>query len=352
MNIKSKAFFQKEDGIYKVIDDFRKIRLFEIDCAPSCSNFKTSLGNVRQKWVGNTRIARALNGALLVISDITEDFLIKAMDFSTILKKLADTVEYPEHTCEHDVCKQAKHVMSVHIPSGKSYHGFEGPANPESTNASPIIQGIGGGGVYGQLNSNFTKSLQVTPIGPSTKSRGIMSSAFQLQPVPSTIKDTPEPSEQSKTPAYMKVFMTTCEDYPRTIEIHNFDIFNNLRYSCGWKLASTPEGSTITYIYDMLDIYMIYELSLQKHYDGMSCDSEMTGMYTATVMMPSHTKDLKKHIYDTIRREARMWDDILHLCHLIINKFQTDWLKDYLRNHKNLVINEFAHYLGDQKSTK
>jgi hypothetical protein len=262
LNFKAKSIFQKEDGIYKIVDDFRKLRVFEVDCAVSVNHFKSTLGNVRQNWVGNERVTRALNGLLIKDSEITEGFLKSSMDFSPLTIPL----EQPIMALESDDSQ------------GKSYDTCE-------------------------LAVCGNREL------------------------------------------------VTCEDYPRELQVHDFGLFNSLRYSCGWKLSGQPTGSTITYVYDMLDVHMIYELVLYEK-PAEDKEGQLEGIYTATIMMPSQIKDIKRQIYDTVRREARVWDDIFHLCHLIIAQFRTEWLKEYLIRHRSLVVSEFVHYLNDQKSVK
>lgn len=356
MNLKAKPMFQKEEGIYKIIDDFRRIKLFEVNCAPSCSHFRTSLGNIRQDWVGNIRIATALNGSLLSVSQINEEFLIESMNFDDLNRMLA---KYPGKFLEPEkVCKPIEPTKMQELPRTGSWNEQDGkiPEIPKTQ----IIQGISSGGSYGQLNSLTTQSLQTTPNGHCMLRRfSIMDSVREIDNVCPSFK----PIECTHTGTCNDLKMVSCQEYPRTIEITNFDLLNELRYSCGWRLESYPKGNIIRYRYEMFDVHMVYELTLQSRYESSISNVEvidesdlttqkLEGMYSVNILMPSQTKDLKKHIYDTIKKEARVWDDILHLCNLIVNKFNTDWLKEYLRSHKSLVINEFVHNLHDQKATK
>jgi hypothetical protein len=350
MNLKAKPIFQKEDGIYKIIDDFTKIRIYEVDCAASCSHFKSSLGNVRQNWVGNLRIARVLNGAIIRVEDVSEDLLLNSMDFSVIKGSLAGEEEHLVISENLDKFSINKGYESKTLVSGMSWYAHEVP-NVDSVQVTPLIQGIAAGGNYGQLNSVFTRSLQSTPSGPAAKSKHFLAHMLSSEGSGHGFKWI----DSTQQGSCANLEMVSCEDYPRSIEVHDFSLFNELRYSCGWKLSLPPDAgqTTVTYVYDVFDIHMVYELTLQTRPEERPQSAGiLEGLYTATIMMPTQTRDLKKHIYDTVRREARVWDDILHLCHLLINRFNSDWLKDYLRSHRSLVVDEFVHYLGDQKSAK
>lgn len=357
MNLKAKPMFPKEEGIYKIVDDFRKIKLFEVNCAPSCSHFRTSFGNIRQNWVGNIRIATALNGSLINVSDIDQNYLSEVMNFDDLNRMLA---KQPGKFLEPEiVCRPGSVCKHQELARRRSWN----QQDEENDTIKPlplVIQGIANGGAYGQLNSLMTQSLQTTPIGHSAHRKTLETEG--LKHAENTYLSI-NPADCTHNGSCMDLKMMSCQEYPRTIEITNFDLLNELRYSCGWRLESFPRGNVIRYRYEMFDVHMVYELTLQSRYDNSvsSFDTldesdlsqqKLEGMYTVDIQMPSQTRDLKKHIYDTIKKEARIWDDILHLCNLIVNKFNTEWLKDYLRTHKSLVINEFVHNLNDQKATK
>lgn len=340
MNLKAKPIFQKEDGIYKIVDDFRKLRLFEVDCAASCSHFKTSLGNVRQNWVGNLRIARALNGALVQSKDLTDSFLVQAMNFDDWVHKLSGqddlVASHAQDTFSINKGFESKTLISqaaIQTSDRKKFPASEATTPMQALEKNQLLAGFTG-----------SKSLHSSPAGAAHNNANY--GFVRLE----SLRSLGE-TDTADLGSCSNLEMVTCEDYPRELQVHNFALFNALRYSCGWRLAAPASGHTITYVYDIFDVHMVYELSLFEKTASQS-DDQLEGIYTVTLLMPVHTKDLKKQIYDTVKREARVWDDILHLCHLMIAQFNSDWLKEYLKSHRHLVVDEFVHYLNDQKSVK
>jgi hypothetical protein len=344
MNLKAKPVFQKEDGIYKVVDDFRKLRVFEVDCAASSVHFKSSLGNVRQNWVGNLRIARALNGALVRVDDLTEDFLRQAMDFESLDFKLAGHDELLVESKEVTLFSINKGFESKSLISQPGRHGQLSMRHTTSESTTPV-QGLMDPRLVHQ-GSAFTRSLQSTPVANALVEKA--GPGFRRL---ESLHSLHEP-ERAEAGSCANVEMVVCEDYPRELQVHDFELFNALRYSCGWRLAAPLGGPTVTYVYDLFDVHLVYELAVFERPDDVDQRDKLEGIYTATVLMPLHSREGKRQIYDTVRREARVWDDILHLCHLIIAQFGSDWLKEYLKSHRSLVVDEFVHYLNDQKSVK
>ena len=89
MNFRNKPVFSKDDGAYKIVDDFRKIKLFEVDCSSSARNYKSSLGNIRQSVIGNSRLVAGLNGEFMTVADLNHETFVKSQDFSCISKRLS-----------------------------------------------------------------------------------------------------------------------------------------------------------------------------------------------------------------------------------------------------------------------
>jgi hypothetical protein len=100
MNVKARPMFAKEEGIYKVVEDFRKLKVFEVNCAPSCSHYRTALGSIRQPLVGNARIAAALNGGLVRVEDVDVAFLRSAIDFEPLTRLAAVKIGGHTHVGE------------------------------------------------------------------------------------------------------------------------------------------------------------------------------------------------------------------------------------------------------------
>lgn len=362
MNVKAKPMFIKEEGIYKIIDDFRKIKLFEINCAPSCSHYRTSLGNIRQNWVGNIKVATALNGGLLKVEDMNADFFRDVMNFDYLSSVRAHRAGI-YHQLE-DIARSVKRG-----PSGDSAtlnSSMAGQREVDSLKRSEAIdhpqltQEADGGSSIGKINATMSQSVQVTPPGSSLRRMMSQQVKRMSEKVCMTVKST----ECTHMGPCDKIEFVSCEEYPRSIEVTDFSQMNELRYSCGWRLESISKAGVIRYRYEMFDIHMLYELMVQSldhdHAikDQTDCpifdiaDQHLEGMYTVNIMMPSQTRDSKKHIYETIRKEARVWDDIMSLCHLMVGRFNTDWLKDYLKSHRSMVINDLVHNLNDQKAAK
>lgn len=356
MNVKAKPMVGKEEGIYKIIDDFRKIKLFEVNCAPSCSHYRTSLGNIRQNWVGNLKVVTALNGGLLHVDDLTLRFFNEVMNFDHLSNVRAHRPGI-YHQLE-DIAKSIK--PNLYGESIATHRIVGGPNKSDTSDLQRSIPEVVAESSIVPINSTMSQSMQTTPQGSSLKR---MMSQQIKRPAEKICMPT-KSMECTHGGPCDKIQFVSCDEYPRSIEVTDFSKMNELRYSCGWRLESISSEGVIRYRYEMFDFHMLYELTLQTLYhphaiaEQSDChffdlhDLQLEGMYTVNVMMPSQTRESKRQIYETIRKEARVWDDIMHICHLMVGKFNTDWLKDYLKAHRSMIINDFVHNLNDQKASK
>lgn len=87
MNFRGKPALVKDDGIYKIVDDFTKVKVFEIDCAPAMKHYRISQGNIRYDNPANKKLLRELNGSAMDIDDITEATMLKNLSFSSITSR-------------------------------------------------------------------------------------------------------------------------------------------------------------------------------------------------------------------------------------------------------------------------
>jgi hypothetical protein len=223
-----------------------------------------------------------------------------------------------------------------------------------------MIQTVEAPGHSGLLDSAFAHSLPTAPHRPGLRR---MASQQAKRPPDKSLPAT-KSSECSHAGPCDKVDFVSCQDYPRTLEVADFGRLNGLRYSCGWRLESISSDAVIRYRYELFDIHMVYQLTAVRldHPQGIreqrDCAEfdvaglQLAGTYTVDVMMPASTREARRHIYETVRQEARVWDDILHLCGQLVAGFHSDRLKGYLKAHRGLVVDDFVHYLKDQKAAK
>ncbi len=285
MNFKSRPVFVKDDGVFKIIDDFRKIKMFEVDCAPSAGDYRSSFGNIRYGSSGNARLVNSLNGGFINIEDLNMDFLRKNHDFSSIMKKLAAL-------SSSSLAISEAPFISMPITKQKSYE----------TISSPVLA------------------------SSSSRSTGQM---------------------------------IICPDYPLNLEVLNFNVLHELRYSCGWRLECEPLESIIRYKYELFDLNMIYEMmKVDDISPSIKMDNDESkvlnrdGQYVITIYIPYSSREQKAQIYNIIKEEARVWDSIVALCYQILLKIDNfENLTSYLHPKKELV-DKLIDKISDQKATK
>ena len=54
--------------------------------------------------------------------------------------------------------------------------------------------------------------------------------------------------------------MTACKGYPLELQVKNFDLLHDLRYSCGWRIESDQPEHLIRYKYEIFGINMTYDM--------------------------------------------------------------------------------------------
>lgn len=259
MNFRGKSMLIKDEGIYKIIDDFRKLKVFEVDCAPSMRDLKTTQGNIRFANPGNAKLVAQLGGNLLDVGSLNYHTLKEHLNFSQLAKR------------------------SAKIRSMNAYFGL-----------SPEV--------------NLAELL------------GSQASCPQLSEVTS-----------------YEIRLQQCDTAT----------FESLRYSCGWKKVDETADGFMYFLLDHFDCYLVYQMKRVE----METPCPGLGHWQVRLFAPANVKEAKKSAYDIIKEEAKVWDEILHLCEKLNELKELEDLKEYISSHKE-PIKRLQIRVNDQKSTK
>lgn len=318
LNIKNKAMCPRDEVAYKSVDDFRKIRTYEIDCSTSSKDFKSTERTIRNYHPGNRKFTQALNGDILSVVELTAEKMKRNMNFP----ELMDRIQLEKESSSHFVFDS---VAAAGLE--KMYQQIEERREDTPTPSHSILPGLDQTQEStSPVNSSISKTRVLSPLAASHN----LSSQYRLM-----------------------------QDYPREVVVYDFDIFNDVKYSCGWRLISQTSDSHIRYVYDRFEISMFYEMSrvkntlagsssLQEPLKAQQSGMAREGKYEAKVYGGGKESSKKQ---DVISAEARVWDDILTFCFELRLLPQEAALEAYVQKKRG-VCEQLLEKLKDQKSTK
>ena len=290
LNLRNRPGFLKGDDIYKLVDDFRKIKYFEIDCAPSSRDFRTAFGGVREMIPCNDRLAAALNGGVMCIQDLDRSTWKKLLDFSTITKP----IPLFNRSNSGPVWQPRLDEMSSCVGVTSPQRGLLPDMVPLPGYPKPILT-VSDFELLHQLRYSCGWKLDTSSIPSDFPQKG-------------------------------------CKNPPEFIrfEYHMFDVHlvQELR-----RIPSPPAKDSLT-----------TEPNEQK--------VESTVSYKVTLLQPSLIKDGKHNVYDVIRTELMEWDDILELCNSLLTTSTDEELVSLVRKNTANSASNLLKQVTDQKCTK
>jgi hypothetical protein len=96
LNFKNKGLPLKSVDLYKIVDDFTKLKIFEIDCLPYNKDYKTHLGAVRVINPDGIKILEFLNGGLIPLERVSKEFLRAIFSFDRV--HMTEDLEIPANS--------------------------------------------------------------------------------------------------------------------------------------------------------------------------------------------------------------------------------------------------------------
>jgi hypothetical protein len=297
LNFKGKPTFLKEEGAYKIIDDFRKVRLFEVDCAVSCRNFRSSFGNIREENPGNGRLASGLGGRLMFAEELTKSELAKNMDFVAADLYTTTLASVSEQAIQQLGVKKAGTTAMMLAPLNLQ----PAPMALEPAEKLSLDQYV--------VCRDYPRLLTLTSLDLL---RNLRYSCGWVQVV----------------------------DPPGDLAIlYSYTLFDmSLFYSL--KRVSTRGES--------------FEMEEREIGEMRAGKKDEGGTFEVRILVPPTVKDSKESkrlCYEIVKDEAKSWDDIMSLCQQMVILRSVPLIKDCLLS-RALVAENLIAKINDQKSTK